>query len=121
MSTVKFNKWENVDGTENYKCRAWVNFDGTTTTPTIRASGNVSSVVRNANADYTVNFSTAMPDANYSSQVAGNYQYGVRTVTPQIYTTGGFAEAAPTTTSFRFTMMAGTLVNIKYVCAAVFR
>jgi hypothetical protein len=49
-----------------YAARAWVNFDGTTTTPTIRASGNVSSVARNGTGDYTVNFTTAMPDANYS-------------------------------------------------------
>ena len=49
-----------------FACRAWVNFDGTTTPPSIRASGNVSSVVRNGTGDYTVNFTTAMPDANYS-------------------------------------------------------
>jgi hypothetical protein len=49
-----------------YACRAWVNFDGTTTTPTIRASSNMSSVVRNGTGDYTINFTTAMPDVNYS-------------------------------------------------------
>jgi hypothetical protein len=49
-----------------YACRAWVNFNGTTTTPDIRASGNVSSVTRNGTGDYTVNFATAMPDANYA-------------------------------------------------------
>jgi len=44
-----------------------VNFDGTTATPsTIRGSGNVSSVTRNATGNYTVNFTTAMPDVNYS-------------------------------------------------------
>jgi hypothetical protein len=48
-----------------FACRAWVNFNGTTTTPTIRASGNVSSVTRNGTGQYTVNFATAMPDANY--------------------------------------------------------
>jgi hypothetical protein len=56
-----------VDGTAPlYMCRAWVNFDGTLTTGNIRASGNVSSVVRNATGDFTVNFATAMPDANFS-------------------------------------------------------
>jgi hypothetical protein len=49
-----------------YACRAWVNFDGTTSPGTIRGSGNVSSVTRNATGVYTVNFSTAMPDTNYS-------------------------------------------------------
>ena len=50
-------------------CRAWVNFNGTTNTGgfcTIRASFNVSSVADNGTGDYTVNFTTAMPDANYS-------------------------------------------------------
>ena len=42
-----------------------MNFDGVTTA-TIRASGNVSSVTRNGTGDYTVNFATAMPDANYA-------------------------------------------------------
>jgi len=55
----------------SYTCRAWVNFNGTTTTPTIRASGNVSSVTRNGTGDYTVNFTTAMADINYSFQATG--------------------------------------------------
>jgi hypothetical protein len=49
-----------------FSCRAWCNFDGTTTVPTIRASGNVSSVTKNSTGLYTVNFTTAMPDVNYS-------------------------------------------------------
>jgi hypothetical protein len=48
-----------------YGCRAWVNFNGTGTVA-IRASGNVSSITDNNVGDYTVNFTTAMPDANYS-------------------------------------------------------
>ncbi len=48
-----------------YACRAWVNFNGTGTVA-IRASGNVSSITDNGTGDYTVNFTTAMPDANYS-------------------------------------------------------
>jgi hypothetical protein len=48
-----------------YGCRAWVNFNGTGT-PAIRASGNVSSITDNAAGDYTVNFTNAMPAANYS-------------------------------------------------------
>ena len=45
--------------------KAWVNFDGVTTT-TINSSFNVSSVTRNSTGDYTVNFTTAMANANYS-------------------------------------------------------
>jgi hypothetical protein len=51
-----------------YGCRAWVNFNGTGTVA-IRASGNVSSITDNGTGDYSVNFTTAMPDANYA--VAG--------------------------------------------------
>lgn len=53
-----------------YACRAWVNFNGTGTVA-IRSSGNVSSVTKNATGDYTVNFSTPMPDSNYSAVVGG--------------------------------------------------
>jgi hypothetical protein len=49
-----------------YACRAWANFDGTQSPPTIRASGNVSSITKNGTGDYTINFITAMPDANYA-------------------------------------------------------
>ena len=48
-----------------YAARAWVNFNGTGTVA-IRASGNVSSITDNGTGDYTVNFATAMPDANYT-------------------------------------------------------
>jgi hypothetical protein len=47
-----------------YMARAWVNFNGTGTVA-IRASGNVSSITDNGAGDYTVNFTTAMPDTNY--------------------------------------------------------
>ena len=48
-----------------YGCRAWVNFDGTGTVA-IRDSGNVSSITDNGTGDYTVNFTNALTDANYS-------------------------------------------------------
>lgn len=63
----------------SYSARAWVNFDGTKdTTGTvstantdrlIKASGNVSSVTRTATGQYTVNFTTAMPDTNYAVSI----------------------------------------------------
>ena len=48
-----------------YMCRAWVNFNGSGTVA-IRGSGNVSSITDNGAGDYTVNFTTAMSDANYA-------------------------------------------------------
>lgn len=68
MSTAKFNTWQNPDGTENYKCRAWVNFNGTGTVA-IRAAGNVSSVTDFGTGDYRVNFTTALSDTDYAPQV----------------------------------------------------
>lgn len=64
-----------------YACRAWVNFNGTGTVA-IRASGNVTSITDNGSGDYTVNFTTAMPDANYaalatSTDLTNNYIIGV--------------------------------------------
>ena len=56
-------------------CRAWVNFNGTTNVGgfcTIRASFNVTSVADNGTGDYTVNFTTAMPDADYAAVASGN-------------------------------------------------
>jgi hypothetical protein len=48
-----------------YACRAWVNFTGTGTV-TKNGSGNVESITDNGTGKYTINFTTAMPDANYS-------------------------------------------------------
>ena len=47
-------------------CKAWVNFNGTGTVA-IRASYNVSSITDNGTGNYTVNFTTAMPNVNYAT------------------------------------------------------
>lgn len=52
----------------SYSARAWVNFNGSGTVA-IRESGNVSSITDNGTGDYTVNFTTAMADANYAANV----------------------------------------------------
>jgi hypothetical protein len=65
-----------------YPCRAWVNFNGTGTVA-IRASGNVTSITDNGTGDYTVNFTTAMPDANYSLVgVGGGNSLGTSVAAP---------------------------------------
>jgi hypothetical protein len=68
---IKFNSGYGSAATA-YGCRAWVNFNGTGTVA-IRASGNVSSITDNSTGEYTVNFTTAMPDANYAFSVNGKY------------------------------------------------
>ena len=63
---LQADTWKSKDDSrEFYKCYAWVNFNGTGTVA-IRASGNVSSITDNNTGDYTVNFTTAMPDENYA-------------------------------------------------------
>jgi hypothetical protein len=64
--------FQNTSGTEiGTLCRAWVNFNGTGTVA-IRASFNVTSITDNGTGQYTVNFTTAMPDANYAPVVSMN-------------------------------------------------
>jgi hypothetical protein len=77
----------------SYSARAWVNFNGTGTVA-IRASGNVSSITDNTTGDYTVNFTTAMPDANYAATFAGGDGFYGSVVTIAFQT-------APTTSSMR--------------------
>jgi len=55
--------------------KAWVNFNGTGTVA-IRAQYNVSSITDNGTGNYTVNFTTAMPDANYSTLCNGRFTAG---------------------------------------------
>lgn len=56
--------------------KAWVNFNGTGTVA-IRAQYNVSSITDNGTGDYTVNFTTALPDANYAVvAMAGRFNSG---------------------------------------------
>jgi len=49
-----------------YGARAWVSFNGTGTVA-IRGGGNVSSITDNGTGDYTVNFTSNMPDTNYAA------------------------------------------------------
>jgi hypothetical protein len=98
-----------------FGCRAWVNFNGTGTVA-IRASGNVSSITDNGTGDYTVNFTTAMPDANYSTNVtAGNL-----TTTQN---SGMALGSAPTTTNVRAHTTNGlnAAENFAIISVAIFR
>jgi len=54
-----------VDTVVNGTAKAWVNFNGTGTVA-IRRAFNVSSITDLGTGNFTINFTTAMPDANYS-------------------------------------------------------
>lgn len=90
MGTLKFNQWQNPDGTENYKCRAWVNFNGTGTVA-IRASGNVSSITDRNTGQYRINFTNAMPDTNYVV-VSGTWDPSAPVTVYTIPRTTGYAD-----------------------------
>ena len=80
--------------------RAWVNFNGTGTVA-IRAAYNVTSITDNGTGDYTVNFTTALPDANYSVQM----NCGVNATqgpNGRRYTTLADHLLVPTTFAYRF-------------------
>jgi len=84
MSTLHCNTVETSSGgavtlTGQTAAKAWLQFDGTGTV-SIRESGGVASITDNGTGDYTVNFTSAMPDANYavaqgSRPVVSNYGY----------------------------------------------
>ena len=76
-----------------YGVRAWIKFDGEGTVA-ISGSKNISALTDNGTGDYTVTFSTAMPDTNYAvvgmgSANGGNGAIGVNTSshTPVLYST----------------------------------
>jgi hypothetical protein len=46
--------------------RAWINFDGSSATPTIRGSVNVSSITDYGVGNYGINYTTAMGNTNYA-------------------------------------------------------
>lgn len=100
----------------SYSARAWVNFNGTGTVA-IRASGNVSSITDNGTGNYTVNFTTAMSDANYSVSHSANYNQ----TTTKINTS---AINAPSTSSYSVAChsdSSATLFDCQIVYLQVFR
>jgi hypothetical protein len=119
-ANLKFNSGYGSVATA-YGCRAWVNFNGSGTVA-IRASGNVSSITDNGTGDYTINFATALTDANYALVGSGKIDdtnsdgnapiVGLRRST-----------SAPTTTAARITTVSSVNVALDctYVSVAVFR
>jgi len=116
---------DNFDTAGGNAVKAWVNFNGTITSgDSRRASFNVSSVVRNGTGDYTVNFATAMPDANYSATGSGQNISGFASaITFNNNSNGSTGLTNPTTTAFRFTITAAGVgpVDSAFVNVAFFR
>ena len=103
LTTPTFNSASlaTISGTAPlYMCRAWVNFNGTGTVA-IRASGNVSSITDNGTGDYTVNFTTAMSDVNYSAPISQSRDGGGNPPTP-VSTQNISGTSTKTTSACRF-------------------
>jgi hypothetical protein len=96
--------------------KAWLNYNGAT--QTINNSFNVSSVTRNSTGYFTVNFTTAMPNANYAQSLSQSPSYGAAFPTPAINSnTSTLGEVAPTTTacSFICAYSLSTYFDAKYI------
>ena len=105
--------------------KVWVNFDGTNafspnpSTSAIRGSFNVSSITRNGTGDYTVNFTNALADANYSVIVSADPATGSGGIPYNGLSYSGFS---PTGSFARVrTTTSGSFADSTTVCVAVFR
>lgn len=113
---------KDVNGTEcGTFCRAWVNFNGTGTVA-IRDSFNVSSITDNAAGAYSVNFATAMPNANYCAVAMAQFDDNNAVTTAGGAVQCETARAPYTTTQFSVIMgiYTGTLYDCETVSVAVF-
>ena len=111
--------FKNTSGTEiGTLCRAWVTFDGTGTVA-IRGSFNVSSITDNGSGDYSVNFTTAMPDANYSVVMSADAATGSGGIP---YNGLSYVGYSPTGSFARVrTTTSGAFADSAAVCVAIFR
>ena len=128
MSTLRLTTISNQGGTDSVpsqtvisgSAKAWVNFNGTGTVA-IRAAFNVSSITDNGAGDYTLNFTNALVDANYS--VAGTSSANV--TGNRAWVINPLDAYAPTTTTYRFTVIesgvAGAILDSARVCISIFR
>jgi hypothetical protein len=118
------NNFGTVAGLPSFQCRAWVNFNGTGTVA-IRASGNVTSITDNGNGDYTLNYTTAFPDANYAITGSCTSITGVDVALVQINSgpLGSFPASTTTTSRFVTTRagLGGAASDVPNICISVFR
>jgi len=120
-STIRGN--DNFDTAGGNAVKAWVNFNGTGTVA-IRASYNVSSITDNGTGDYTVNFTTALSDANYNVAHPTTLLEGTGiTLTVANYARASNTQVLPTTSAYRFstTNTSATAQDLAYCYVTVFR
>jgi hypothetical protein len=104
--------------------KAWIRFRGGSS-PTIDGSYNVSSITRTGQGQYTITFTTAMPNTNYTAVGGGNIDTGFGAYVDALpfIQAGSPYYSTPTTTSFDLRYAAsvnGTAYDPYYGMAAVF-
>lgn len=125
MSTLKVNTIQDASGNNgttpallyNGTAKAWVNFNGTGAVA-IRGSYNVTSITDNGTGDYTVNFTSALADANYAAVATTQ-----RSATDSNLFTSIKQGTTPTTAACRFQCQTGSAAaeDPPYVCAVFSR
>ena len=105
-----------------YGCRAWVNFNGTGTVA-IRGSGNVSSITDNGTGSYTINFTTAMPDANYSVDASSSPTGSNPSQVLMFASITPWATSSPAASNFTIATVINSLAytDIPFICLSVSR
>jgi len=113
-----------VGSQSNASIVAWANFNGTATSgsATIRASYNVSSITANSAGNFTVNFATALQDANYAFVGTMSPTTSITNI-PRTSVSLSYATAPTTTQLVFFTgdSANGNFASPQYVSFAVFR
>ena len=132
MSTLRVDTVSNAAGSGSPDvgintsgiAKAWVNFNGTGTVA-IRGSFNVSSITDNGTGNYTVNFATAMADANYQVSMSSVSYFSTNFSTFAFIRAGSSATTANQKTTTQLNVMygsyGGTYFDSNEMNVAVFR
>jgi hypothetical protein len=102
---------------------AWVNFDGTASTPiTPRANYNVSSVTKSATGVYVLNFTNSLTDINYSALISISQSSGasVLVANTQCNSSGNVTPTTSALSVYVVNRSAGSATDAPYVNVAVF-
>lgn len=127
MGTLKVDTVVGSDGTSpvtltgQTAAKAWVDFNGTGTV-SIRESANASSITDNGTGNYTVNFTTAMTDANYAVVATGDFTLGTDGL-PFLAVNSDGTSGSKTTSNFCVTSFVPTfsLSDLQGLFISVFR
>ena len=136
LTTARTINGVSFDGTANITvpasgvsaAKAWVNFNGTLSTPiTPSSSYNVSSITKNGTGDYTLNFPVGVfADANYSIVGTANSNYGNQSYILVTLAGTGSVTSGPvslkTTTQVRILIGTGSglLFDVQNISAIIF-